>query len=378
MKRSLLIAAALSFSLIGLSACGTSQSQQTPVSLPESAPVQTETIPQPSEVPAAMPETSSATDLPAPPAAEIPAEPEEPAQPPFAIPNGIWLARTDAGYTNYYEFGPGSMVSCSLDYGILHRFTYDGDGKALTFRMDPSGSPYPATVEVVSEEELILHWEGLLPEKLSFVADATFADFPFYSNQDLGDMALEYYEKTSGHSPEELDGLVSGTMTNEDNTVTVQLYENLGDHNSTAAWYLVDRFTGTGTNLLNGLPIDLLASTAPEEEDPGDSGLPAEGEPPAAEDVRYDVSEPERVAALIELFLSDPETVETHGGERLVDWLTNSTHGFTVLYGEPYFSFQGEWTVGWYAKAIDAGSFCPITIPGHLLEDVLAICKGTA
>lgn len=28
----------------------------------------------------------------------------------------------------------------------------------------------------------------------------------------------------------------------------IQIYENLGDHNSTAAWYTVDRITGTGTD----------------------------------------------------------------------------------------------------------------------------------
>lgn len=28
----------------------------------------------------------------------------------------------------------------------------------------------------------------------------------------------------------------------------IQIYENLGDHNSTAAWYTVDWITGTGTD----------------------------------------------------------------------------------------------------------------------------------
>lgn len=265
MKRSLLIAAVLALALTGLSACSATQPQPTAPSQPETPPVQTEALPQPADpAPEVSPEISSAADLPVPPAAEepemeLPVEeppveelPEEPAQPPFAVPNGIWLARTDAGYTNYYEFGEGTMTSCSLDYGFLHHFLYDGEGEQLSFRMETSDSAYAATVEVVSEEELVLHWEGLLPETLSFVAETTLAQFPFYSNQDLGDMALAYYKETSGQSPEELEGLVSGTMTNEDNTVTVQLYENLGDHNSTAAWYLVDRFTGTGTNLHTG------------------------------------------------------------------------------------------------------------------------------
>ena len=45
---------------------------------------------------------------------------------------------------------------------------------------------------------------------------------------------------------------MQAAMTNEDNTVTVQLYDNLGDHNSTAAWYIVDRFTAEATDLFTG------------------------------------------------------------------------------------------------------------------------------
>lgn len=95
----------------------------------------------------------------------------------------------------------------------------------------------------------------------------------------------------------------------------------------------------------------------------------------AANEIKYYISTPENVAALIDLFLHDPETLETHGGEKLVDWLTNWTHGFTVVYGDPYWSFNMEQLTGWYAKAIDAGSYTPITIRDELVEQVLAICK---
>ena len=47
------------------------------------------------------------------------------------------------------------------------------------------------------------------------------------------------------------------------------------DHNSTSAWYVLDRFTATGTDLMNGMEIDLLEhlNSSPDEEQ-----LPAEGE----------------------------------------------------------------------------------------------------
>ena len=111
-------------------------------------------------------------------------------------------------------------------------------------------------------------------------------------------------------------------------------------------------------------------------ENPDETLPEPESEPElAANEIKYYISTPENVAALIDLFLNDPETIETHGGEKLVDWLTNWTHGFTVVYGDPYWSFNMEQLTGWYAKAIDAGSYTPITIRDELVEDVLAICK---
>ena len=45
--------------------------------------------------------------------------------------------------------------------------------------------------------------------------------------------------------------------TDNDGSVTIQVYENLGDHNSTAAWYTVDRTTAAGTDA-DGHKVELL------------------------------------------------------------------------------------------------------------------------
>ena len=50
--------------------------------------------------------------------------------------------------------------------------------------------------------------------------------------------------------------MVSAAQTNDDGSVSIQVYENLGDHNSTAAWYTVDRMTATGTDS-SGNDVDL-------------------------------------------------------------------------------------------------------------------------
>lgn len=74
-----------------------------------------------------------------------------------------------------------------------------------------------------------------------------------YTDEELCQMALNYYQKKTG---EDISNLLSASETLENGEVVIQLYTNLGDHNSTAAWYTVDRSTAIGTNSL-GEEIDL-------------------------------------------------------------------------------------------------------------------------
>lgn len=77
--------------------------------------------------------------------------------------------------------------------------------------------------------------------------------FHFYTNEELCRLALEDY-KSKNDSGEELDAAAAD---NGDGTVTIQIYQNLGDHNSTAAWYQVDRITGEGEDVSSGNEVDL-------------------------------------------------------------------------------------------------------------------------
>ena len=89
---------------------------------------------------------------------------------------------------------------------------------------------------------------------LTYVSDQSSDQFRFYSNQELCDLALTYYNERN--IAQDTQGLTAAAQTNEDGTVTIQVYENLGDHNSTAAWYTVDRVTAQGTDG-NGQAVDL-------------------------------------------------------------------------------------------------------------------------
>jgi len=297
MKRNL-IYAALSLCLL-LAGCDGTQEQPEPAPTSPSDLVVAEPAPAEEEVSA--------------PVEESPAEVEEPveAEPPFQFRSGIWLAKNDVGYTAYYQFWDDQpyAMSCELDYGVIQGFVYDGTGNDLVFTLGsfsghgglhhdvlghfpyeslPSvNSSFPARVEVISEDEFILHWEHTLPETLTFVQEweATLEDFPFHCNAELGQLALDYYSVNSGVPFEEIVGMQLGVMTNVDNTVTIQLYENLGDHNSTAAWYVVDRFTATGIDLTSGEEVNLLPQepeVIPEEALPEE---PLPEELPETEDI---------------------------------------------------------------------------------------------
>lgn len=72
-----------------------------------------------------------------------------------------------------------------------------------------------------------------------------------YTTAELEKMALDYYEKNNSYRP----SLVASQV-NEDGTVSIQLYDDMGDHNSTSQWYTVDPKTAVGTDIL-GDKVDL-------------------------------------------------------------------------------------------------------------------------
>ena len=263
MKRSTIIAAALCLSLLSLNGCA--QQQEEPAQQPQPSQEQLET---PAPVESSIPAQEE----------QIATEPEP--QPIHHIPTGVWLAQTDVGYSNYYYFNSEKRNGryLSLDYGLGMDFNYEGSGDELVFFMGDDAEVQTAYIEHADGDSFTLVWENNLPETLSFVSESTLDEFHFYSNEALIRLAIAHYSR-NGDAPPSL----AAAMTNEDNTVTVQLYDNLGDHNSTSAWYILDRFTAKGTDLLNGKEIDLLAHLAPPadaEEIPADKDFPTDEEQP--------------------------------------------------------------------------------------------------
>ena len=90
------------------------------------------------------------------------------------------------------------------------------------------------------------------------------------------------------------------------------------------------------------------------------------------------VEYPEFKSVLTDLFLGDEECVARNDtlDYDMEEWLTLYTSFYEVFYGTPWW-LEGA-PEGWYARAMDAGSWYTISIPDHLAEEVQAICEEQA
>ena len=73
-----------------------------------------------------------------------------------------------------------------------------------------------------------------------------------YSDKELCDMALDYYEKENGYRP----GMAE-VEDREVHIVLIRLYDDMGDHIATSAWYEIDSRTGKGKDTIFGDKVDL-------------------------------------------------------------------------------------------------------------------------
>ena len=164
---------------------------------------------------------------------------------------GTWLS--DSGQYYFFDEGDATGRTASLDDGTGVGFTYTVNGTEASFSMGDADSSSSCTVSY-DGNTITLEWADGTTEHLAYVSDQGSDTFRFYSNQELEDLALTFYQENSG--AQDTQNLVAAAQTNDDGSVSIQVYENLGDHNSTAAWYTVDRATAAGTDG-SGNEVDL-------------------------------------------------------------------------------------------------------------------------
>lgn len=171
---------------------------------------------------------------------------------------GIWWSHSEDG-DSYYEFntdGTGTQVWQSN--GSSKEFTYRMDGGKFykNFGTDPE---MLASAEERGDGVLLTYTVYGSTEELVYMGNISFDEFLFYSNDTLGALAKEYYKQhnDTGYVPEFCDVFQSDT----DTDIVIHLYDMVDGHNSTAAWYYIDRFTGKGTDIMEN-EVDLPAAVA--------------------------------------------------------------------------------------------------------------------
>jgi hypothetical protein len=171
------------------------------------------------------------------------------------LPTGYWWAVSETGEVCYFFSEDSSTGSCiDAETGAATPFTYTYNGtEAEFFPMDQTTSSI-CTVEIVDDKTIYFNWTDGTAEVLTL--SDTIGNGGFFSNDELCRFALDYYEMKTGYRPG-----CAAAASQPTGEVVIQLYDNMGDHNSTCDWYTVDRVTGKGTNLM-GEEIDLISSMA--------------------------------------------------------------------------------------------------------------------
>lgn len=104
----------------------------------------------------------------------------------------------------------------------------------------------------VSEDSFTLTTDDGQTDTLVYICEGDDNTFRFYTDEELQQIALNYYQALTGYAPQ-----YSGVKSNNDGTATIQLFDQVDDHNSTSAWYTIDRVTLKGTDDMLNEEVDM-------------------------------------------------------------------------------------------------------------------------
>lgn len=154
----------------------------------------------------------------------------------------------------YYEFYPDGKGGCTMSFengtGVGFEYEQNADG-STTFHMGAVDCLVNSVCTSNPDGTLSVEWEDGRQE--TFVPVSTGGDdFSFFTNEELRNVALAYYGAQTGYYPQ-----LAGVQSNDDGTASIQLYDLVEDHNSTSAWYTIDRVTLAGTDDLTGEAVDM-------------------------------------------------------------------------------------------------------------------------
>lgn len=167
---------------------------------------------------------------------------------------GVWWAKDAQRNDCYYFFdgkGGGSVLNQEMGIGVA--FSYDIDGYDAVFHMASADVNDPVKISDVTDISMTLEWQATgLVQKLTYAGAAD--EFSFYSNDELTSLARAYFSLTNdGYTPAEAEVHIE-----DDDRISIHLFDIVDGHTATAAWYYINRFTATGTDLV-GNDVDLTS-----------------------------------------------------------------------------------------------------------------------
>lgn len=134
------------------------------------------------------------------------------------IATGVWIEVKD-GEMNYWNFDNSIVIS--QEDKSEHSFSYTLNNTDLTFNFD--GTMKKAKIIIDNQFAATIKWEDETVSTLRFFFSSDPPEeeyFEFYSNQELCDMAVEYYTAQNGEAPE-----MTSASADEEGNIIIKLSE---------------------------------------------------------------------------------------------------------------------------------------------------------
>lgn len=170
------------------------------------------------------------------------------------IKPGTWNCDNESYYFFNEDGESGSTLSFEKGIGVGFRYWVMSRSEGfVNFSMGAADNSQGVVITDLTEDSFTLIWESGQSQNFTFVSPQSADEFTFYTDDQLYDIVLKYYqEDNNNYKPQ-----YSGVQHNSDGTATVHLLDISGDRSYTAALCTLDRVTLKGTNDLTGEAIDL-------------------------------------------------------------------------------------------------------------------------
>ena len=177
----------------------------------------------------------------------------------------VWKNEEYKGAYSSYDFDPdGNMYACGYYGPALAMITPDGDLKyyyktLIIDGYDPEDFYYAYDIEYVDDNKVIIQFESnnitveADPQTGVAVVQSDSSASGTYTDEEICKIASDTYYKLNGERPP-----LAAVDSSDGNIVTVRLYEDMGDHIATWAWYELNLNDMTGKDTVIGKTFDLV------------------------------------------------------------------------------------------------------------------------